>query len=182
MDFQGGAPEARVFQQLRHFSPVIARNLLHIEAVEGHAVVFSLVEDGLPTQAHLCSFQNQELKERAVIVDGHAPFFIVIANHQVAPRPCATNWRFIGVVPTSHKGDYRMLRSRRALSRLWPSIKRRAYRGTKTPPPQSHASAKVPQRLPTRFFFWPPRIQQSYHLPGRTRNSHLPLQNDFLRA
>jgi hypothetical protein len=71
-------------------------------------------------------------------VDGHAPFFIVIANHQVAPRPCATNWRFIGVVPSNHKGEYRMLRSRRALTRLRSSIKRRDYRGTEnTTPPKA---------------------------------------------
>ena len=53
--------------------------------------MFALVENRFPAQSGLSSFQNKKLKERAVIVNRHAPFFIMIADAELAPRPRATD-------------------------------------------------------------------------------------------
>src|SRR5258708_8733679 len=104
-----------MFEQLRGLPPVVAGHLLHLETVKCDAVVCPLVENGLPAQTRLRAFQNEELKEHAVVVDWYAPFLIVIANHQFAARPGTADKRGIGVMVRSHGMKSRHL-SRKALS------------------------------------------------------------------
>jgi hypothetical protein len=53
--------------------------------------VLPLPEYGVPAQASLRAFQNQEFEELAVVVDRHAPFFVVIGGlERVGIRPWAT--------------------------------------------------------------------------------------------
>ena len=62
---------------------VEARDLARIEAREGTPVVLALGEDGVPRQARLRAFQDEELEEHAAIVNRDAPLFVVVATHQV---------------------------------------------------------------------------------------------------
>ncbi len=67
---------------------VVAGYFFRVELVEGGAVGFTLAQDSDPTQPGLRPFQHQELKEALVIMQGHAPFGIVIRNvERILARP-----------------------------------------------------------------------------------------------
>ena len=53
-----------------------------IELAESAAIAFTLVQDDRPAQPGLRPFENKELEMFAIIVDRHAPFPIVIIEHQ----------------------------------------------------------------------------------------------------
>ena len=53
-----------------------------VEAVEGGAVALAPVENGAPGEPRLRPFEDEELEESAVVVDGDAPLFIVVALHE----------------------------------------------------------------------------------------------------
>ena len=80
-NFQSVAHDAWISHQLRDFTPIVARDPAHVEAIERCAVILPLVENRLPTQPGLRSLQHEKLEELAVVVHRHAPFFIVIADH-----------------------------------------------------------------------------------------------------
>src|SRR5690349_15654144 len=61
-DFQAVAYDSRVGEQLVQFILTVAGDDPRIKAIEGGAVVLPLAQDGLPTQAGLCSLQDQEFK------------------------------------------------------------------------------------------------------------------------
>ncbi len=92
-DLQPVAYDAGIAQQLCDLPPVVARYASHIELVKRGAIVFPFVENRLPAQPGLRPFEDEKLKKRAVIVHRHAPFFIVIANHQLAARPITAHLR-----------------------------------------------------------------------------------------
>src|ERR1700722_1460407 len=50
----------------------------------------ALLEDGVPAQARLRAFQDEELKPRAVIMHRHTPLGVVIRNRAFIMRPRAT--------------------------------------------------------------------------------------------
>jgi hypothetical protein len=74
-----------------YLPPVVARYPRGIEFVERFTVVVALLEDRIPAEASLRAFENQEFKEHTVVVNGLAPFFIVIMNGQFVVRPRTTN-------------------------------------------------------------------------------------------
>src|SRR5262249_34179645 len=52
-------------------------------------------QDGFPAQTCLRAFQDQKLKQSAIVMNGSAPFAIVISDGQITPRPLAPNWMLI---------------------------------------------------------------------------------------
>ena len=66
-----------------------ARNQLFRLGIEGGAVVLALLEDRLPAQPGLGALQDQKLEQHTVVLERHAPFLIVIGNHQPAGCPIA---------------------------------------------------------------------------------------------
>ncbi len=79
-DFQAVADDARVLEELREFALVVSGHAIGIEIAKGGAVVFAFVEYCLPAESGLRTFENQEFKQGAIIVDRNAPFFVVIAD------------------------------------------------------------------------------------------------------
>ena len=65
--------------------------LVGIELIEGGAIVLALFQNGVPTQAGLGAFEDEEFKQHAIVVLGHSPFFVVIADGERVPRPTAAN-------------------------------------------------------------------------------------------
>ena len=54
-------------------------------------VAVSLLEDRQPAQVRLCAPQNQHFKQASVIVNGNAPFLIVIrGGKRISPAPFAS--------------------------------------------------------------------------------------------
>src|SRR5579864_809612 len=96
------ADDAGIAQELADSAPVVARHPLGIESLEGPAIVIALVENRAPTQTGLRAFENQKLEERPVVVRRHAPFFIVITDHEVAGRPTAANRRLLAGLEHRH--------------------------------------------------------------------------------
>ena len=71
----------------------IPGNARWVEPVEGGPVVLALVEDRLPAQAGLSSFEDQELEQQPIVVDRHAPLVVVIVAVE-RPRGPGTAQRF----------------------------------------------------------------------------------------
>ena len=89
-NFQAIANDARIGEQGAHFSCVVPRDFGSLETVEDLAVALALPQDRLPTESRLRALKDQEFEQAAVVVDGHAPLFIVVASHGVALRPMAS--------------------------------------------------------------------------------------------
>ncbi len=79
-NFEFVADNSSVGKELFHLALVITRDALRIKPIERAAIVVPLVEDGVPAQSGLGAFQNQKLEEGAVVVHGHTPFLIVVAD------------------------------------------------------------------------------------------------------
>ena len=62
-----------------------------IEPVEGGAVVLALLQDRVPAQAGLRAFEHKKFEQNAVVVLGHAPLFIVIADGERVAGPAAAD-------------------------------------------------------------------------------------------
>src|SRR5437762_2704945 len=77
-DLQLIANNSRIAHQPRSIAIGVSSHTLRVEAVERGAVVFALLQNSVPTQAGLCTLENQELEEFLVIVLRHAPLQIVI--------------------------------------------------------------------------------------------------------
>jgi hypothetical protein len=61
---------------------LITSDFVRMEAVKRHAVVLTVVQNGLPVKACLGTLKNKEFKERAVVMHWHTPFLIVICGHE----------------------------------------------------------------------------------------------------
>src|SRR6185369_659556 len=79
-NFQAIANDAGVLQQLLTFALVVTRYLCRIKAAERCAIALAFVENDLPTQTRLSAFENEKLKELAIIVNRHTPFLVMISN------------------------------------------------------------------------------------------------------
>jgi len=79
-DLQAIADYPGVVHQDLDFAPVVASNLLRVEVVKRGAIVLALLKDGVPAQARLRAFEDEELEKRGVIVVGGAPLFIMVAD------------------------------------------------------------------------------------------------------
>src|SRR5262249_19774610 len=74
--------DPRIEQQLLDALARVSRHLAGIEPAERAAIGFTLAQHGRPAQAGLRAFQQQELEVPAVVMDRHAPFPVVILEHQ----------------------------------------------------------------------------------------------------
>jgi hypothetical protein len=89
-DLQLVAHDPRIGQELLHPGVPVGGDPIGVEAVEGPAVVLPLSQDGEPGKAGLGAFQNQELEEPPVVVDGNAPLpVVVVAIERIVARPGA---------------------------------------------------------------------------------------------
>ena len=77
-DFQAVAHNSLVPKKLTYLPPVIAGNLPRVKPIERFPVVLPLSEYRDPAQSGLRSFKDEHLEEHAIIVDGDAPFLVVI--------------------------------------------------------------------------------------------------------
>ena len=82
--FQSIAYDTRVEKQRGYFSIREPGDFCCIKFRKGRAIVFALVEDGRPGKARLRAFENQELEQNAIIMDGNAPFMIVVIGIDLA--------------------------------------------------------------------------------------------------
>lgn len=89
------ANKAFVLEQFGDLAGVVLGDFSRVEVVESAAVIFALLQDGVPTQARLRAFENEELKKRSVIVDGAAPLFVVVANSKFVLGPEAAPFQVI---------------------------------------------------------------------------------------
>ena len=67
-------------QQRRDLALIVFGDLRGIETVESGAIVVAFAENSFPTEPRLSSFENQKLKQTIVVVNGHAPLFIVVGD------------------------------------------------------------------------------------------------------
>lgn len=81
-DLTGVTYDSGIAEQAPHVPRGEARDLHGIEPRERAAVPVALVEDRLPREAGLCAFEDEQLEEPAVLVDGDTPLPIVV--HDIA--------------------------------------------------------------------------------------------------
>lgn len=90
LDLQPVADNASVGHQTRDVIGSVARDSIRIEVGERPAVVLALGEDGVPGQAGLRAFQDEQFEQTAVVAQGHAPLGVVVGNVDApAQRPRA---------------------------------------------------------------------------------------------
>ena len=97
-DLQLVAHDSRIGKERVDFRAIVLRNAFGIEVVEGSTVVVALVQDCAPTQSGLRAFQNKELKEGPIVVNGNAPLLVVVADVVLAFRPRATDATYQWIV------------------------------------------------------------------------------------
>src|SRR5579875_2721079 len=92
------ADDTAIHQQPLDVGLTIPGDGCDVETLEGCAVSLPPLQDRIPTEARLRTFQNQHLEERAVVMPGHPPLLIVVAHKQVVGRPsAASQWSVHGV-------------------------------------------------------------------------------------
>src|SRR5579859_2036130 len=79
-DLQAIADDAGVSEQLPHFLCPVAGHFFGIESVEYFLIALPFAQHGVPAQSRLRAFQSQHLKPSVVVVQRHAPLFVVIGN------------------------------------------------------------------------------------------------------
>jgi hypothetical protein len=79
------------FSRLSFFFRTISSDLRGVEFIQGHPVVLAFLENRLPTQPGLCSFEHQELEQAAVVMNRHAPFLVVVLDVLLPFRPRTPN-------------------------------------------------------------------------------------------
>ena len=70
--------DAFVLKELVDFFGSVVGDLFDVEIVKCYPVGGSAFEDCLPAEACLCAFEDEEFEQVAVVVDRHAPLFIVV--------------------------------------------------------------------------------------------------------
>src|SRR5271169_6204256 len=88
-NFEPVANDPGIFQQRCNLRFVESGDFARIEAVESGSIGGSFFQNGNPAQTRLSAFQYQEFEEKAVIVYGHAPFFIVVSDQMGIACPGA---------------------------------------------------------------------------------------------
>jgi len=95
IDFCPVAHNASVGEQLLHFLNAIAGNHIDLKIVKSLPEVFPFTQDGVPAQTSLHPIQRQEFKQPLIIVERHAPLFIMIAGEQdivEVPNTAGEGW------------------------------------------------------------------------------------------
>jgi hypothetical protein len=90
LDLEPVSHDSRISEQ--SFDALLrkTRNLFYIEISKGLAVPLTLVEDRRPAQTRLGALEHQEFKLHPVVVDGHAPFLVVVLDVIEAHASAAT--------------------------------------------------------------------------------------------
>src|ERR1700689_415718 len=96
--------DAIVGEQARNSGLVVAGHFARIESIERGPVCLSFLENGDPTQAGLRAFQNQELKQSAVIGQRNPPFGVVVSDGEFIARPSATSFSQASASRRNHHG------------------------------------------------------------------------------
>jgi hypothetical protein len=76
------ADDPGVGQQARNVARAEAGHAFGSEACKGPAKALALSQDGEPRQARLESVEHEVLPERAGVVDGDAPLFVVVSDEE----------------------------------------------------------------------------------------------------
>ena len=93
LDLGAGTDDAGVFEEAQNVVFLEAGDLCRVELFEGFAKGLTFVEDDLPGQSGLKSFEHQELPKGSTVVLRDAPLFIVVGAHKrVVFRPGATDF------------------------------------------------------------------------------------------
>ena len=77
-NFQPVAHDAGVAEQPFHIARAVARDLFRAKTVERLAIVLPFFENRRPAQPGLRALEDQKLKQLSIVMNGHAPFLIVI--------------------------------------------------------------------------------------------------------
>ena len=82
--FDGGvnlefvSDDAGIFEQFGDFLGSVTGDCFDIEIIERYPVRVSAFKDGFPAEASLCSFEDEQFEQVAIIVDRHSPFVVVV--------------------------------------------------------------------------------------------------------
>jgi hypothetical protein len=111
LDLGAVTHDAGVFHQPGPVPRPEAGYLLEIEAFESLTEILAFVEDRAPGKPGLEGFQDQEFEDAPIIMQGNAPFLVVVGQHErvviTGPRATLENLIFIsrffhGSVSVSH--------------------------------------------------------------------------------
>src|SRR3990172_12007675 len=87
-DLRTVADDPRIGEEPFRFLFAVGRHPDGVEPVEGPAVILPLPENRPPGETGLGAFQHEELEQLPVVVHRHAPFLVVVRNHQrIIPGP-----------------------------------------------------------------------------------------------
>lgn len=89
-DLQSIANDSGIGKKRGDLVLVILRDQCRLEIVESEAISFPLLEDRIPAQSGLRPFEDQELEPETFVVNGHAPFLVVVANGKIVGCPVAS--------------------------------------------------------------------------------------------
>ena len=91
LQFQAVADDASVAHQGLHLSPIVAGNLLGIEAAKSGAIILALFQNRVPTEAGLRAFQIRNSNSTRSSSLRDTPFAVMIRNREIVLRPSATH-------------------------------------------------------------------------------------------
>ncbi len=77
-NFQPVPHDAGVAEQPFHIARAVARDLFRTKSIERLAIVLPFFENRRPAQPGLRALKDQKLKQLSIVMNGHAPFLIVI--------------------------------------------------------------------------------------------------------
>jgi len=79
-DLQTVTNDSGIEQELLSLVLAVAGDLLRIELVKRSAIALALIQNRFPAKTGLSAFKDQKLEKFPVVVQGHAPFMVVIGN------------------------------------------------------------------------------------------------------
>jgi hypothetical protein len=79
-DLEPVANNPRISQQLRNLLFIVLGDFNGIKVVKSQAVVLPFAQDGGPAETSLCTLQDEKFEQEAIIVDGNAPFLIMVSQ------------------------------------------------------------------------------------------------------
>jgi hypothetical protein len=89
-DFEPVAHDAGIGEELFDLSRVVFGDFFCVEIIKRLTIVIAFIQDCGPTQSGLRAFENEEFEQEPVIMDGDAPFFVVVGDHGFGCCPTAT--------------------------------------------------------------------------------------------
>src|SRR4030095_4099472 len=90
-DFQSVPDDPVVAKQPLNVALAVACDLFRAKSVYRFSVVLAFLQNRVPTQSSLRTFQNQKFEEHSIVVHRHAPFLIMISDGRFRSGP-GTAW------------------------------------------------------------------------------------------